>query len=342
MKAFMIEDTRFAGFIEVEEPQICSPTAVKVQVESVGICGTDIKIYEGHHSLSMGQKRIPGHEFAGVVTEIGGQVKGLKKGDRVVHEPISYCGQCYACLKGEGNVCAQVKVTGCNMSGGLEEYFVSDERQWHRIPDWISWNEAALIEPYTIAAQVCARAELAPEDTLLIYGAGPIGLMLADTAIHMGAMVMISEISDGRLRMAREIGIPYVIDSTRDNLRERVMELTGGYGPNIIADCAGIVQLDEEAIDMLSPCGRFVPVAAVPFMFDGYKAMRKQLKIVASRLQMHQFAPVISNFRQYQEHADRIITDVFDFRDTKKAFALAGQRRPETGKIVLRFNKYME
>ena len=88
--------------------------------------------------------------------------------------------------------------------------------------------------------------------------------------------------------MAREIGIPYVIDSTRDNLRERVMELTGGYGPNIIADCAGIVQLDEEAIDMLSPCGRFVPVAAVPFMFDGYKAMRKQLKIVASRLQMHQ------------------------------------------------------
>lgn len=342
MRAFMIEDTKFADFIEVEEPQVCGPSAVKVEVESVGICGTDIKIFEGHHSLSVGQKRIPGHEFAGIVTEVGERVKHLKVGDRVVHEPISYCGHCYACLKGEGNVCADVKVTGCNMSGGMEEYFVSDERQWHRIPDWITWNQAALIEPYTIAAQVCARAGLAPEDTILIYGAGPIGLMLADTALHMGAEVMISEISEGRLKLAREIGIPYVIDSNRENLRERVMDLTEGYGPNIVADCAGVPSLDEEAVDLLSPCGRFVPVAPVPFTFDGYKAMRKQLKIVASRLQMHQFVPVISKFRLYQEHADRMITDVFDFKDTKHAFGLAAQRRPETGKIVLRFNKYSD
>lgn len=342
MKAFMIEDTKFSGIIEVDEPQCCRPTDVKVAVESVGICGTDIKIFEGHHSQSMGQKRIPGHEFAGVVTEVGEKVKNLKVGDRVVHEPISYCGQCYACLRGEGNVCAGVKVTGCNMSGGMQEYFVSDENQWHKIPDWISWNEAALIEPYTIAAQVCTRAELAAEDTMLIYGAGPIGLMLADTAMHMGAKVIISEISEGRLKLASQIGVPYVIDSKRENLRERVMDLTEGYGPNIIADCAGIASVDEDAMDMLSPCGRFVPVAGVPFMFDGYKAMRKQLKIVASRLQMHQFVPVISRFKLYKEHADRMITDVFDFGDTEKAFVLAGRRMPETGKIVLRFNKYVD
>ena len=340
MRAFMIEDTKFADFIEVEEPKLLRPTSVKVEVESVGICGTDIKIFEGHHSQSVGQKRIPGHEFAGVVVEVGEKVKHLKVGDRVVHEPISYCGTCYACLRGEGNVCADVKVTGCNMSGGMEEFFVADEKQWHKIPDWITWEEAALIEPYTIAAQVCARAELQPNDTMLIYGAGPIGLMLADTALHMGAKVMISEVSAGRLELAKKIGILYVIDSKNQNVKDEVMKITEGYGPNIVADCAGIPSLDEEAMDLLSPCGRFIPVAGVKFTCDGYKAMRKQLKIVASRLQMHQFVPVISRFRLYKEHADAMITNVFDFQDTRKAFELASERRPETGKIVLRFHKY--
>lgn len=342
MQAFMIEDTKFADFIEVEEPQLENPYSVKVEVESVGICGTDIKIYEGRHSQSIGQKRIPGHEFAGVVTETGKKVKNLKAGDRVVHEPISYCGKCYACLRGEGNVCADVKVTGCNISGGMEEYFVADERQWHKLPDWISWNEAALIEPYTIASQICARAELAPKDTILIYGAGPIGLMLADTAKHKGAEVIISELSAGRLELAEKIGISHVIDGKCRNVREEVMKITEGYGPNIAADCAGVPGLNEEAMDLLSPCGRLIPVAGVPFLCDGYKAMRKQLKIVASRLQMNQFVPVISRFRLYQEHADMMITDVFDFKDAKKAFALAGARKPETGKIILRFHKYKD
>ena len=340
MRAFMIEETKFADLIEAEEPRITGPTEVKVEVESVGICGTDIKIYEGHHSQSLGQKQIPGHEFAGVVTEVGSRVRSLKVGDRVVHEPISYCGSCYACRRGEGNVCADVRVTGCNCSGGMEEYFVAEERQWHKIPDWITWNQAALIEPYTIAAQVCARAELQPEDTMLIYGAGPIGLMLADTALHMGVRVFISEISEGRLALAGKIGIPHVIDSGKQDVRGEMMELTGGYGPNIVADCAGVPKLAEEGMELLSPCGRFVPVAGVKFTFDGYMAMRRQIKIVASRLQMHQFVPVIARFRLYQEHADAMITDVFDFQDTKEAFRLAAERRPETGKIVLRFHKY--
>lgn len=117
------------------------------------------------------------------------------------------------------------------------------------------------------------------------------------------------------------------------------MKITEGYGPNIVADCAGVPSLDEEAMELLSPCGRFIPVAPVKFSCDSYKAMRKQLKIIASRLQMHQFVPVISRFQLYKQHADEMITDVFDFKDTKKAFELASERRPETGKIVLRFNK---
>ena len=339
MKAFVIEGKDCSYFADVEEPQLKDAHSVKVQVESCGICGTDIKIFEGKHSQSVGAKRIPGHEFAGVVTEVGSGVKSLKVGDRVVHEPIDYCGTCYACRKGQGNVCSSLHVTGCNMSGGMEEYFVAGEHQWHKLPDWISWDEAALIEPYTIAGQVCSRAELEPEDTMLIHGAGPIGLMLADTAIHMGATVMISEVSDGRLALAREIGAQHVIDAKKEDVNEKVMEITEGVGPNIVCDCAGIPRFAEDAFKILSPAGRFVPVAGVPFTCDGYIAMRKQLKIVASRLQMHPFVPVISRVKLYQEHARRMITDVFDFADTQKAFEHAAARLPQTGKIVLRFHK---
>ena len=166
-----------------------------------------------------------------------------------------------------------------------------------------------------------------------------IGLMLADTAMHMGLTVMISELADGRLALARKIGVTHVIDAKKEDASEAALRITEGVGPNIVCDCAGVPKMAEEAFRILSPAGRFVPVAGVKFECDGYIAMRKQLKIVASRLQMHQFVPVIARFKLYQEHAQQMITDVYDFDDTKKAFEYASERHPETGKIVLRFHK---
>ena len=339
MKAFVIEGKDNSYFTVVDEPQLENEYSVKVQVESVGICGTDIHIFEGNHGASKGQKRIPGHEFAGVVTEVGSAVKRLKVGDRVVHEPIGYCGKCYACRHGQGNVCQHLKVTGCNMSGGMEEFFVAPEKQWHRIPDWVTWNEAALIEPCTIGAQVCARAGVLPGDTMLIHGAGPIGILLACTAMQLGATVMISEVSEGRLKLARAIGVPYVIDAKTQDTKAEVMRITEGEGANIVCDCAGIRAIAEDAINELSVAGRFVPVAATPFTFDAYEGMHKQVNIISSRLQMNQFVPVIARFKLYKDTIDQMITDVFDFADTKKAFEYACSRNPKTGKIVLRFNK---
>ena len=345
MKAYMISERDGvvkSGMIDVPEPQLRGPRSVKVAVESVGICGTDLKIYTGHHSQSVGADRIPGHEFAGVVTEIGAEVEGLKVGDRVVHEPIAYYGKCYACRRGRGNVCSSLRVTGCNMEGGLEEYFVADEKQWHLLPDSISWNEAALIEPYTVAAHVCSRARLEIGDSMLVYGAGPIGLMVADTAAQMGARVIISARSTGRLELARRIGLENVIDSRTENVRERVMELTGGEGPNIVCDCAGAPELAAEAIDVLSPAGRFVPVAPVTFQLDAYRCMRKEIDIPASRLQIGQFRPVIERFGQYKSHADTMITDEFDFLQTEEAYAYASRHDPRTGKVVIRFHRSPE
>ena len=342
MKAFMILGANNSFMTEVDEPVLENDYSVKVAVESVGICGTDIKIFEGHHSQSKNQRRIPGHEFAGVVTEVGKSVSKLKVGDRVVHEPISYCGECYACRHGEENVCENLKVTGCNMSGGLEEYFVADERQWHKLPDWITWNEAAVIEPYTIVAHACERAEIHPDDVVLIYGAGPIGLALADTARAMGAQIVISEVCDARLDIAKKMGLEHVVDAKCCDVNEYVMELTGGKGPNVVSDCAGLPDSCEKAIEILSPAGRFVPLAPVTFTLDAYWATRKQVRIITTRLQKDKFIPVISKFKMYKEAVDLMVTDEFDFMDSKAAFERACSTNARTGKVIIRFHRFQD
>ena len=338
MKTFVIAGKHQVYFEEVPEPEINGTHDVKVRVKACGICGTDNHIFEGEHDMSRGQLRIPGHEFAGVVVETGSEVSSVAVGDRVVHEPICYCGTCYACRNQQGNVCANVQVSGCNMSGGWQEYYVADEKQWHHIPDWMTWDLAAMVEPYTIAAQVCTRAELKPDDVVLIHGGGPIGLMVGDTAGHLGAKVILTEILEGRIKLAKEIGINHVIDASSLNVKEEVMKITNGEGPNVVLDCAGLPQMAEEALEILTPAGRFVPVAASNFVCNGRLIHRKQLKIIGSRLQMNQFQPVLARFGLYRENALKLITHRYSFEESKEAFGFASERQPNTGKVVVLFS----
>ena len=339
MKAFVIRGKDNCFFTEVEKPEISGPDDVLVKVKSAGICGTDLHIYAGDHPMAMGVDRIPGHEFAGEVVEVGSGVKDLRPGDRVVHEPICYCGKCYACRRGQGNVCRYLKVTGCNIDGGWQEYYCAPSRQWHRIPDWVTWTEAALVEPYTIGAQVCSQADVTAGDWVLIHGGGPIGLMCADTAKHRGAKVIVSELMQGRLDLAKEIGCDYAVNPKETDLAQLVEEITDGEGVNVILDCAGLGFMMDANLRMLSPAGRFVPVATAPFKIeDPIQILAKQLTIVGSRLQMHQFEPVIARYEMYKKAIDRMITDTFPFEESDKAFAYAASRNPKTGKVVILFD----
>lgn len=339
MKAFVIRGKEDCFFIDKEEPKVTRPDDVLVKVKSAGICGTDLHIYMGEHTMSMGVDRIPGHEFAGEVLEVGSAVKNLKPGDRVVHEPINYCGTCYACRHGQGNVCRSLHVTGCNCDGGWQERFVAPEKQWHKLPDWMSWTQAALIEPYTIAGQVCAQSDVQAGDWVLIHGGGPIGLMCCDTAKHFGAKVIVSEISEGRLALAKELGADVAVDPRTTDLKKLVMDLTDGEGVNVILDCAGLARMMNDNMEMISPAGRFVPVAPIPIHIDDpIPVMAKQIKIVGSRLQMKQFEPVIARYKLYAENVDKMVTDTFRFEESDKAFAFANARDPKTGKVVVLFD----
>lgn len=344
MKAFVIDDReRVDGrpkvyFEERPMPILKNERSVLVKVKAAGICGSDIHIFEGRHGMCIGLKIVPGHEFTGEVVEVGSAVTKFKAGDRVVHEPTSSCGECYACRVGQENVCTNLTVSGCGSDGGWQEYVVYDEKQWHHIPDWVSYVQAALIEPYTIAAQACSRAELFPGDVVLIHGAGPIGLMTGQTAKSFGATVIMSEIMEGRINLAREMGMDYVINPKETNLVKEVMKITNGEGPNVVIDCAGIPNASQQAGEILSSAGRYVVVASGPVHIDGDLVRLKALRVLGSRQQKEQFEPVISKLPIYVKDIDRIISSIYPFEMSKEAFAFASERHPETGKIVVKFD----
>lgn len=338
MKAFVIHNGGHkVSFVDRPAPVIQHPRDVLVQVKTIGVCGTDLHIFEGKHPMCFGQDRIPGHEFSGEVIAVGDEVTSFKQGDRVVHEPISYCGDCYPCRRGQNNVCTSLKVTGCNIDGGWQEYYCAQENQWHKIPDWITWEQATLIEPYTIAAQVCNQGDVRADDIVLIQGGGPVGLMCCDTAKQLGAKVIVSEPMERRQILAKELGADLVINPLEEDL-ETAINQKGWGAVNVVLDCVGLANMVEPSIKMLSPAGRFVPVAVCPIHIEaGAEVMRKQLTIIGSRLQQGQFIPVIEKFKHYGPHAETMITNVFSFQESGEAFEYANARNPECGKVIVSF-----
>ena len=155
-------------------------------------------IYHGTNPLAT-LPRVIGHEVTGQVEEVGANVQSLKPGDHVVIEPISYCGSCYACRKGRPNVCAKLSVFGVHQDGGMREYIVLPERQLHSVSKDLPWEEAVMAEPYTIGAQAVWRGQVKKGDTVLIQGAGPIGICVLKMAKLAGAAVMMTDLNNERL-----------------------------------------------------------------------------------------------------------------------------------------------
>ncbi len=185
MKATQIIDKKTIKVVDIAEPTIKKSTEVKVKVKAVGICGTDLHIFkDGRADVIF--PRVMGHELAGEVVEVGSDVKNLKAGDRVVLDPVFACGECPTCQKGYQNVCANVRCYGVQMDGGFQEYIVEEEKHFYPFPDSISYEQAALAEPYSIAVNILDRAMATEKDNIIVIGSGTIGLAILQVAKGIG------------------------------------------------------------------------------------------------------------------------------------------------------------
>ena len=257
---------------DVPEPKV-GPGQVKVDVDWCGICGTDLHEYlEGPifippkgspHPITGGEVPVVmGHEFAGVVSEVGAGVTNVAEGDRVAVEPYDVCGECSACKIGRYNICRKLGFVGLDGDqGGFAEKCVVDARWAHPLGD-LGTDVGALVEPLAVAYHAVRLSGVKPGGTAVVFGAGPIGLVTAASLKAVGAGQVISvEMAAARKTKASVAGADVVLDPTEVNVPDAVRDLTGGAGADVAFECAGIDAVLATAIGSVRPGGTVVNVA---------------------------------------------------------------------------------
>jgi (R,R)-butanediol dehydrogenase/meso-butanediol dehydrogenase/diacetyl reductase len=312
------------GDIRVEdlpEPH-AGPGQVQVAVEWCGICGTDLHEYlegpifaptpQAPHPLTGGAVPITlGHEFAGVVSEIGEGVTGLSEGDRVVVEPYDVCGTCVACRSGRYNVCRSLGFIGLDGDqGGFAERAVVDRRWGHPIGD-LTTEQGALVEPLAVGYHATKLSGLEAGQTAVVFGAGPIGLVTAAALRAVGAgQVVVVEPADARKAKAPGAGADVVLDPTEEDVPARVRELTGGAGADVTFECAGLDPVLAQAVASTRPGGTCVNVSiwGHPATFDVNSLVLSEIRLIGSLAYAGRHPEVIELVRDGVVDVEQFIT----------------------------------
>ncbi len=248
MKA-VVKVARRKGAVEIRavaKPKIDS-AEILVRVKSAAVCGSDLHAYEflpGYQTPA--ETKIPvtlGHEWSGVVVETGGDVAGFTPGDRVMGETMLYCGQCRLCLRGRTNICERFTLTGRHIDGAMAEFFKIDPRYLHRIPDGLSFEEAAAAQPLSVSLHaVVDNCVVAPGDVVLVFGPGVIGLGAAQAARILGAstVVVVGLEKDRKVRLpvAEKLGF-LTLSAASNDLGADLRRLTGGAQADVVIECSG-------------------------------------------------------------------------------------------------------
>ena len=254
---------------EVETPKI-GPDEILVKVEIALTCGTDVKMYRRGHPL-VKPPLIFGHEFAGVVAEVGRNVTRFKEGQRIVAANSAPCNTCYFCKIGKPNLCERLLETliGFSVSGAYAEYVRVPasivKQNTYELPNNVSFEEAALLEPLACVVNGNAEANIKIGDTVVVIGAGPIGLMHVQLAKISGAKnVICTDLREERLKIAAEVGADTLINASKEDQLKRVKEVTNGLGADVVIEAVGLPQTWELAVDMTRKAGRTILFGGCP------------------------------------------------------------------------------
>jgi 2-desacetyl-2-hydroxyethyl bacteriochlorophyllide A dehydrogenase len=254
MRAAIVEGKRKFLVKEVPEP-VLDKDEVLIKVQYCGICGSDLHVFKEAAGVGFG------HEYSGDIVGMGSEVKGWRMGERVAVEPAAPCDECFWCRRGEWGLCEQYFVALVEYKGAFATYAKAKHYRLHKLPKEMGYEEGAIIEPTTCALHAIKVAGMQKDDVVAVLGLGPIGQLVARVAKVFGARaIYATEISKSRIELARG-AVDEIINPTQTNPVERILELTGGRGPDIVFECAGAVATTQESIALVRKGGTVVIVA---------------------------------------------------------------------------------
>ncbi|NLF26875.1 MAG: alcohol dehydrogenase catalytic domain-containing protein [Clostridiales bacterium] len=251
-------------YADVPEPGRPGSGQLLVEVRTAGICGSDIHIWHG--TFMNNPPVILGHEYVGVVLEVGEGVSGFKTGDLVSSEvPTECCGKCRYCRTGDIQHCISRKGMGATRNGAFAKYALIDERVTHAIPESVGERLGALIEPVSTCAHCMERTRVEGGEVVVVAGPGPIGLIMCQLAKAEGGFVVVTgtDADEARLRLALEVGADRVINVQREDGVRSLREMTDGYGPDVYIECSGSARSVEMGIEALRPMGRYTQMGVL-------------------------------------------------------------------------------
>ena len=334
------------GDIRVEEINIpaCKEDEVLVKIDACAVCGSDMKA-AASGNVRIKPPRVMGHEFTGIITQKGNKVNGFGIGDRVVMATSISCGNCYYCRSGYRNLCDDLSPMGFSYDGGMAEYVAIPARAIHnghliKTPDSLPAEIAALAEPVSCTVNAVQQCEVKEGDTVVVIGAGPMGILNACVARVYGASkIIFAEVNDKRLEQCEQFHFDRLVNPAKENLKQVVMEETEGLGADVVIIAAPAAAPQEEALDLVRKRGSVMLFASLP--------VGKSMLNIDSRLIHYKEVKVLGSSDSTPKHvqkaveilssgkfpADKIVTHRLGLNDINRAFEL--MKDGESLRVVL-------
>ena len=330
------------GDLRVEEVPVrkLKDNEVKIQVKYCGICGTDIHIFHGDGGCcDVTPPLVPGHEFSGVVAEVGAGVKTVKVGDRVTGDPNDMCGECYFCKNGMQHFCKNNIGIGTTVDGGFAEYVIMREKQVYKVSDELSFIEAAMAEPISCCLHGIDLCNIKAGDTVLVMGGGPIGMIMMQLAKNAGASkVIMSEPVEEKREQALKLGATKTIDPLHEDVEAVLAEYCENV--NVVIECVGNVHTQADAVRFAGKgatimyFGLAAPEESFPIRPDDI--FKKELHITSSYINPYSFERAIQILESGTVELESLITNVVPLDEIADVFTKPEYRR--TGKVMIQIS----
>lgn len=324
-------------FREIPTPEPGRGQAL-IKIMEIGVCGSDIHVYHGEHPFTS-YPVTQGHEVSGVIERLGEGVEGLSVGQKVTIQPQVVCGECWPCRNGKYNLCESLKVMGFQTTGVASEYFAVDAEKVTPLPEEMSLEEGAMIEPLAVAVHAVRRAGDVKGKDICVLGAGPIGILVAQAAKGLGAgRVMVTDVSSLRLEKARECGADTVVNTRERDFGEAFVEFFGPDKADVIYDCAGNDITMGQAIKYARKGSTIILVAVFAKMANIDLAVLNDHELDLNTSMMYRsedYEKAIELVREGKVQLMPLLSKRFPFKEYLDAYKYIDENRESTMKVLI-------